>query len=110
MAVPQPLIKVNDALRINLFNVTSVTTEIQTLGTAAGEQVVVIQLSGGTRATLQGEDADKFLQYFDNFADDMHTALLSQPHQASPREPSESATGRDFAELVDQNRTEPPNG
>jgi hypothetical protein len=91
MAANMPLVKINDDVRINLFNVTRVERE-------KNGQVYVYD-SGGGNLYLNAADSAVFLEYFDSFCENMHAAL-SATRRERPAENSESTTERDFGELV----------
>jgi len=96
MSAPMPLIKVNDTLRINLFNVSFV----ECLPSENGIPVVAIHTSDGHLRTIRGEEAERFIQYFDSYCE--KTPGLEAPPEMPATADGESLTGRDFGGLVSE--------
>lgn len=90
MPAPLPFLKINDKLRINLFNVLHVQQDLtgSTYIHFVGEAVM-----------LAGDEAQRFLDYIDACGDKL-VAAQPQPAPAAESGPRELQTERNFSELV----------
>lgn len=89
MSAVMPLIRINDQLSINLFNVVSV---VRVHG------AVTIHYTNREMSTLMDDDARLFLEYFDGASEDIRTALRVPTH-TEPAADSEVITDRDWGAL-----------